>query len=171
MSGLSAPLGHFAPAHVMAGEEPPAPEVPRDLPPVGHQPGGRAHHGRPRNPLRRRHLAVVGSALAVTLVLIVFARALADASLTNERAALHRAENARLQERLTAGRREVELVKGEPFLRLQARAYGYGEPGERVFGLALGAPPPAGITPLGAQPPGAAEAPPLEAWLELLFGP
>jgi hypothetical protein len=113
----------------------------------------------------------MGSALAVVLVLLVFARALSDASATTERAAMQRAENIQLEQRLAAGRREVELVKREEFVRLQARAYGFGEPGERAFALAPGAPSPRPITPLGAEPVGSRPAGPLDAWLELLFGP
>jgi cell division protein FtsB len=135
-------------------------------------PGGQhASSWPPRTPVRRRHLAVLGSGIAVVLVLMVFANALTEAGRTNDRAAALRAQNAQLVERLRAARAEVELVKGDAFVRLQARAYGMGEADERVFALEDGAPAPPPITPLGDDPGEKAPMKPLEAWLELLFGP
>lgn len=122
-----------------------------------------------RAPLGRRHLMALVAAVPVLLITLGFTRALSDGSAVNERAAIVRAENARLQERLDAGRREATLVRGEPFLRSEARAYGFGEPGERAFALASGAPPAPPIALLGSTDERAAPSP-LDDWLELLFG-
>jgi hypothetical protein len=178
---MSASLGSFAPAPRPAErldhpfDDPFVPRTSTGVEPAdvarrgdgGPVPGG--YEG-PRNTLQRRHIVALASAVAVLLVLSVFARALSEASLVTERAAALRAENAILQERLAAGRREVDLVKGDAFARLQARAYGFGITGERVFALASDAPPPPAITPLGAPPPGARARTPVDDWLELLFG-
>jgi hypothetical protein len=72
-------------------------------------------------------------------------------------------------------KRELELVAGPAWVAQQARAYQLGAADERAFRLAPGAPTLAPDAPgsttvrLGAE----LEAPlgPLEAWLELLFGP
>lgn len=178
MAVLSASLGQLAPTPLGAahderrtdhGSGDPASRG-GGVPPGG---GGRArpHRDGSRTPLRRLHVAALVVAISIVLVLMVFARALSDGSTVNERAASMRAENARLQEQLTARRREVDLIKGDAFMRLQARAYGLGEPGERVFGLAADAPPPPSITPLGAGPAEDQPTSPLDAWLELFFGP
>jgi cell division protein FtsB len=109
-------------------------------------------------------------ALAATWVVLVFGRALNEADVVEERAAAARAENAALRARLEAGREEVALIQDDEFVRLQARAYGLGERGERVFALRPGAPDPEPIVPLGAAASPAAPQTPLEDWLDLLFG-
>lgn len=102
-------------------------------------------------------------------VTLVFTRAIGASSAVNERSLQLRAENAQLEQRLAASKRELALLESKPFLLLQARAYGMGPPGERVFALASGAPPPLAIRPLGAEP--SAHPPsPLEDWFRLLFG-
>ena len=88
----------------------------------------------------------------------------------NERRVVLRAENEQLERRLEAARRELALVQSEPYVKLEARAYGIGGKGERAFTLEPGAPPPRPIRLLGADPQEGVPRSPLEDWLELLFG-
>jgi cell division protein FtsB len=115
-------------------------------------------------------LAVLVLALAATWVVLVFGQALNEADAVEEQAAAARAENAALRARLEAGREEVAIIQGDEFVRLQARAYGLGERGERVFALRPGAPDPEPIVPLGAAASPALPQTPLDDWLDLLFG-
>ena len=153
---MSASFGPFAPATSPPDRQGPQVDGPDPAMPAAfvraetRLPGRSPDGSRPS--LQRRHLVAVASGLAVLLVLSVFARSLSEASVGSERATALRAENALLQERLDAGRREVALVQGDAFVRLEARAYGYGQSGERVFAMASDAPPPPPITPLGAPP-------------------
>ena len=62
------------------------------------------------------------------------------------------------------------MVKGEAFIRSRRGPTASARTGERAFGLEHGAPPPPAITPLG-EVPDAVPTKPVEAWLELLFGP
>ena len=70
--------------------------------------------------------------------------------------------------------RELELVTEERWVLQQARAYQLGSRKERPFAIAPGAPalpddaPGSAARRLGADP---VERSPLEAWLEVLFGP
>jgi cell division protein FtsB len=181
MSVLSASLGQLAPAPLAGAQDTGASDDDGGQREARGRGGGgvprassgraRPHRDGSRTPLRRLHLVAVVAAISIVLVLMVFARALSEASAVNERAARMRAENAVLQEQLTARQHEVQLIQGDAFLRVQARAYGLGEPGERVFGLPVDAPAPPSIIPLGAAPAEGRPTSPLDAWLELLFGP
>lgn len=117
-----------------------------------------------------RGLAIVAALVLAGWLAVVFGGGLARVDAVSQRAAERRAEIEVLKERLEAGRNEVALTQTESFLRLQARAHGMGEPGERAFARHNGAPSPRPITPLGGQPQPVAPASPLEEWLELLFG-
>lgn len=122
--------------------------------------------------LRRSHLVLVAVAIVGVWLMFVFAKALGD---VDHATAIHQgiaAEAATLQNRLDADRRELELVQTDAFQKMQARAYGMGATGEKVFVLPQDAPSPAPITPLGAtttRTVSEAETP-LDAWLRLLFG-
>jgi hypothetical protein len=126
----------------------------------------RARRLRPSRPYVLLPLALL---VSIWLVL-VFGRTLTDLNAATERAAAVGAESAALEARLEAGRREVELVRSDAFMAMQARTYGMGLPGERAFALAPGAPPAPSITPLGAATAPASPSTPLESWLGLLFG-
>lgn len=122
---------------------------------------------------RRLHLAVILIGVVAIWLVFVFARALSDVDQATTRQQAIAAEAAALQQRLDADHRELELVQTDAFQRMQARAYGMGAPGERIFSLPQDAPSPPPITPLGASAKGAdVEQPqtPLDAWLALLFG-
>jgi cell division protein FtsB len=117
----------------------------------------------------RTYLVLLGLAIVGVWLVFVFARTLGDLNEASRREAVVRAEAASLQERLEQTQRELELVQTDAFLRLQARGYGMGAPGEVVFTLETGQPPPE-IMPLGGTPSPSAPITPLEAWLALLFG-
>lgn len=151
----------YRPADVVAAQPVRADETARS--------GGTGRRSRGLGSGRPYLLLVVGAILAVWLVL-VFGRTLAQLNQATERALAVEAETAALQARLDAGRREAELVQGDAFMAMQARAFGIGRPAERAFSLAPGAPPPPVVVPLGAQPGPSPSTTPLEAWLRLLLG-
>jgi cell division protein FtsB len=123
-----------------------------------------------RGPLRLRGFVAAAGILLAGWLLVVFAGALGEAEETARRAELLRAENAELRRRVEAGRTEIELIRTDLFLRLQARAYGMGESGERPFTLAEDAPSPEPLPLLGGEEAARSSATPLDAWLDLLFG-
>ncbi len=125
--------------------------------------------------IRSRHVAVVGVAIIVAWVLISFAGQVSEAASAAERTERIRAENAVLAADALALERELQIVAGPAWVAQQARGYQLGEGDERAFRLAPGAPV------LPADAPGSPtvrlgatterQLSPLEAWLELLFGP
>jgi cell division protein FtsB len=120
--------------------------------------------------LERRGLAVVGGLLLAGWLAFILVGALGQATEAERVAERLRAENAELERLVEAARAEVELIQTDLFLRLQARAYGLGEPGEQPFRLADGAPPPEPLPLLGEEDAPSSATTPLEAWLDLLFG-
>lgn len=152
----------------------------RETSPSGPPSGGpQDQGGGPRPPfvappiigLHARQAALIVGVFLVAWIVFIFARAVATTSAAHQRADQLRAANAAQEARLAAEQEELTIVQGQPFIRLQARAYGLGAPGERPFALAAGAPSPRPIVPLGAAPSPAAPETPLQAWLALLFGP
>lgn len=113
-------------------------------------------------------LALAGALLAGAIA-FVFVGALGQADDVSRMAERLREENAELERRVEAGYSEIELIASDLFLRLQARAYGKGEVGERPFALADGTPTPAPLPLLGAGVERRPVTTPLEAWLDLLF--
>lgn len=118
----------------------------------------------------RRHLAFAVGAVVVAWVVLVFARAVMDSSAATDRLGALEGENAALEAQLSAGERELELIRDPQFIAQQARAYGMGESGERAFALPDGAPAAPEIRPLGSAFSDERPRAPLEAWLDLLFG-
>lgn len=120
--------------------------------------------------LSRRSLALSGAIVVVVWLALVFGSALADVDAADRLSEQTRADNVELQARLEQGRAEIELIQTDAFLRLQARAFGMGDRGERAFALEAGTPLIDPIVPLGAssEPPRARS--PLEEWLQLFFG-
>jgi cell division protein FtsB len=126
---------------------------------------------RPGGFFERRGAAAIVFGLFVALgVIFVFAGTLARATELEEQAARARAEMTALEERLEAGRSEVEFLRSDAFLEQRARAVGYGLRGEQPFRLPDDAPSPDPLTPLGTSPDELPAGSPLEAWLELFFG-
>jgi hypothetical protein len=118
----------------------------------------------------RSYLGLVVLVVVAIWVVFMFGRALTQLNEATQRAAAVRTETGVLYDRLEEVQRELELVQTDAFLSLQARGYGMGESGERVFGLAPGAPAPPAIVPLGGTATSADGRTPLESWLRLLFG-
>lgn len=118
----------------------------------------------------RSYLALALIVIVAIWVVFMFGRALTQLNEATQRAAAVQNETIALHDRLEQAQRELELVQTDAFLSLQARGYGMGEPGERAFGLAPGAPAPPAIVPLGGETASAAGRTPLESWLRLLFG-
>jgi hypothetical protein len=122
---------------------------------------------------RRRVAWMLAAAVSVWIVL-VFARQVGDAGAAADRAARLRVENAGLASQVDDLQRELDLVQRQAFVEQEARAYGLGTRGERPFALGPGAAPLDADAPgsaavrLGARPDRTA---PLDAWLDLLFGP
>ncbi|MEP7361296.1 MAG: hypothetical protein ABI744_06940 [Chloroflexota bacterium] len=131
--------------------------------------GRQIGYGRGLRPGRTQIVAVALVILGFWL-LVTFGRALGQLNDATQREAAAAAETRTLQAQLESGRRELSLVQTDAFQALQARALGMGGPGERIFALTAGAPPPPAIVPLGADGSSTAKASPIEAWLELLFG-
>jgi hypothetical protein len=119
-------------------------------------------------------VAWIGLTIAAALVVIGFAGQAADAARATTRVVEERARNAEVAAQTAALRQELQLVTQQRWVLQQARAYRLGSRAERPFALAPDAPALADDAPgsptrrLGADttPPS-----PLEAWLEVLFGP
>lgn len=118
----------------------------------------------------RRALAVLAALALVVGIALVFSGTLTRSTDVGAQAAQAQAVVAELEARREAGERELEFVRTEAFVRWQARIEGLGQEGERPFALEPGAPAPEPITPIGPQDDAPRALPPLEAWMELLFG-
>ena len=122
----------------------------------------------------RRRLAWSGLAAAAAWIVFGFAGQAADAARATTRVAEEQVRNVEVAAETTALRQELDLVAQERWILQQARAYQLGTRKERPFALAPDAPPLAPDAPgsaarrLGADTPAPS---PLEAWLEVLFGP
>lgn len=147
------------------------PKGPRKQPLEGEGIPGRPRETSSRSGrISRRSAAISAGLLAVVWLVVVFGSALADVSAANQRVQQVRADNAALEERVARGRAEIDLIRTDDFLRLQARAFGMGQPGERTFALEAGTPQMEAIVPLGSTPDLPAPRSPLDEWLQLLFG-
>jgi cell division protein FtsB len=122
----------------------------------------------------RRRVAWIALALVAAWIVVGFAGQAADGARASTEVEAQRALNARVAAETDALRRELELVTQERWILQQARAYRLGSRKERPFAIAPGAPA------LPADAPGSAarrlgadqvERSPLDAWLEVLFGP
>jgi cell division protein FtsB len=125
--------------------------------------------GRRLRPTRLQLGLVVGIVVALWFVL-AFARTMTQLNEATARTDAVRADNAALTQRLAAAQNEADLLQSDAYLRFAARSFGMGNPGERAFGLAPGAPSPPAMVPLGQPPTSQKEATPLDSWLSLLFG-
>jgi cell division protein FtsB len=124
--------------------------------------------------LTRRRIALLIGALVAAWVIVLFARQVGEASEASTRAEVMRAANERLEGDVAALERELELIQRQAYVEQQAREYRLGEAREIPFVLDADAPPLAVDAPgtasvrLGA---GRQRITPLEAWVDLLFGP
>jgi hypothetical protein len=104
----------------------------------------------------------------------MFARQVGDASAAGTRAEELAAANDVLRDDIEASRRELQLIRRQEYILLQARGYGLGKGREIPFSLAADAPPLAQDAPGSAAVRVGADAQPttpFERWMELLFGP
>ena len=163
-SSVSRPLGTSFAAHgradAAARRRPPSRRA--ALQPIQRRSSGGVPHGR---------LAALVGTIVVVWIVVVFARAVADSASSTARADAVRRDTATAAAQLLAERAELLLIQTPAYIRLEARAYGYGLPGERAFALEPGGPAAPVITPLGEDPAGARPRSPLDAWLQLLLGP
>lgn len=122
----------------------------------------------------RRRVAWIALTLVAAWIVVGFAGQAADGARASTEVEAQRALNARVAVETDALRRELELVTQERWILQQARAYRLGSRKERPFAVAPGAPalpadaPGSAARRLGADP---VERSPLDAWLEVLFGP
>jgi cell division protein FtsB len=123
--------------------------------------------------ITRRRMAFLAAAFATVWIVIGFARQVGEASAASARVEEIRRGNGELAAEVAALERELELIQGEPYILLQARAYGLGGPHDIAFTLSA-------RPDLPADAPGSAAVrlgahadteTPLESWLSLLFGP
>lgn len=124
--------------------------------------------------ISRRRIAWVAVIAIAAWTVIAFAGQAASASQATARAADARTRNAVVTAQTEALRHELGLVTQERWILQQARAYQLGSRRERPFAIApdaLAVPPDApgsAARRLGAETVAPS---PLEAWLEVLFGP
>ena len=156
---------------------PPRPAIPRPVTPPS-KPESRTTRldpaSLPMPSLSRRRVVTVAGVLVAALLALSFVRQVGEATAATERAAELRAGNDMLRDEVRRLERDLGHVQDERFIKLQARAYGLGGPGEIPFALAAGAPALAQDAPGSAAVRLGAEAPatrPFDAWLEVLFGP
>jgi cell division protein FtsB len=122
---------------------------------------------------RRRVGYALGVVLAVWIV-IVFARQVGEASAASQRAEDLEASNAALATRVESLERELALIARQEYIVQQARGHRLGGGREVPFQLAADAPalppdsPGSASVRLGAEE---SRRSPLEAWLDVLFGP
>ena len=125
-------------------------------------------------PLSRRRVAFVAAGLVVIMITVAFGHQVSDAAAASDRAAQLRDSNAALRTELADLQADLGKVQDDTYIGVAARGYGLGVKHEIPVVLAPGAatlPPDAPGS--ASQRVGAAATPssPLEAWLELLFGP
>jgi hypothetical protein len=124
--------------------------------------------------ISRRRIAWIGVVAVAAWIVVAFAGQAAAASQATADVAEARARNVAAAAETEALRRELALVTQERWILQQARAYQLGSRTERPFALAPDAPslPPDAPGSTARRVGAAEESPtPLEAWLEVLFGP
>ncbi len=122
----------------------------------------------------RRRVAWAVLAIVAAWIVLGFAGQAATSARAGEQAAVAATQKAEAVAETAALHRELELVIQDRWILQQARAYQLGSRHERPFALAPGAPdlppsaPGSAARRLGAE---VEEVSPIEAWLEVLFGP
>lgn len=124
--------------------------------------------------LSRRRVAWLLGVIVSVWIVAVFARQVGEAAAAGDRADNLRIENATLVSQVDDLQKELDLIGRQAFIEQQARTYGLGDKAERPFTLAPDASalpddaPGSAAVRLGAT---AERTAPLDAWLDLLFGP
>ena len=154
--------------------EPPERDRPATRPDPVRRPPGPDLAGLTIAGITRRRVAWILAAIVSVWIVAVFARQVGDAGAAVDRAAQLRIDNGSLASQVEDLQQELDLVQRQAFVEQQARANGLGGKGEHPFVLGSDA------APLAADAPGsaavrlgatAARTSPLDAWLDLLFGP
>lgn len=128
----------------------------------------------PMPSLSRRRVVTAAGVLLAALLILSFARQVSEATAASNHAAELRAANAELRDQVARLQQDLGHVQDMRYIRLEGRAFGLGGPREIPFALTAGAPALAADAPgsasvrLGAVPRPQS---PLDAWLEVLFGP
>jgi cell division protein FtsB len=124
--------------------------------------------------LAPRRLILIGLAVVLVWMLASFGRQVTEASAASARADELRAANAALVVEVEALERELQTISDQRYIQQAARAYRLGAAQEIPFALEATAPE------LAADAPGSASVrvgsdvearSPIEAWLDVLFGP
>jgi hypothetical protein len=124
--------------------------------------------------LSRRRVITAAGFIVASLLALSFARQVGEATAATTRAAELRAGNTALRAEVDRLEGDLHRVQDQRFILQEGRAFGLGGKGEVPFVLGPGAPT------LSADAPGSASVrlgveprpqSPLDAWLEVLFGP
>jgi hypothetical protein len=128
----------------------------------------------PMPSLSRRRVVTAAGFIVASLLALSFARQVGEATAATTRASELRAGNAALRDEVARLESDLHRVQDQRFILQEGRAFGLGGKGEVPFALAPGAASLAADAPgseavrLGAEPRPQS---PLDAWLEVLFGP
>ena len=124
--------------------------------------------------ITRRRIAILLSALLSAWIVLALSRQVGDAADATNRANQLNRDNQNLTAQIQTLTEERILIQQQAYIEIEARAHGLGGRQEHPFTLAADAPP------LPADAPGSASAAlgattahraPIDAWLDLLFGP
>jgi cell division protein FtsB len=125
-------------------------------------------------PISRRRLAFLAVGLIILLVTVAFGHQVTDAAAASDHAAQLRTANDTLRADLANLQADLGKVQDDTYIAIAARSYDLGAKHEIPVVLAPDAPTLAPDAPgsaaqrIGAEPTPSS---PLEAWLDLLFGP
>ncbi|MGH2512591.1 MAG: hypothetical protein ACRDGQ_07890 [Candidatus Limnocylindrales bacterium] len=124
--------------------------------------------------ITRRRVALFLAAILCAWVVLALSRQVGEAADATNRARQLTAANQALTSQIQTLTEERTLIQQQAYIEIEARAHGLGGRSERPFSLAADAPslppdaPGSASSALGATPSHTA---PLDAWLDLLFGP
>jgi cell division protein FtsB len=163
------------------------PDEPRDLPVDPRDPAssdqdpgdgllarGRDLAGLSVAGITRRRIAILMAALLCAWIVLALSRQVGEAADATNRARQLGAANQQLNAQIETLTEERTLIQQQTYIEIEARAHGLGGRTEHPFSLAADAPslppdaPGSASAALGAGPTVTG---PLDAWLDLLFGP
>jgi len=124
--------------------------------------------------ITRRRIAILMAALLSAWIVLALSRQVGEAAEATNRADQLGRDNQTLSAQIDTLTQERTLIQEQAYIEIEARAHGLGGRQEHPFQLAPDA------SPLPADAPGSAavalgastdHVAPLDAWLDLLFGP
>jgi hypothetical protein len=124
--------------------------------------------------ITRRRIAILLAALLSCWIVLALSRQVGDAAEATNRADQLSRDNQALGAQIQTLTEERTLIQQQAYIEIEARAHGLGGRQEHPFSLAADAPmlspdaPGSASGALGATPSRSA---PIDAWLDLLFGP